>query len=118
EKKKLLELMDTLAESVRDRLLALSLAWGQRDLFGARFEEIVAPLRNDIANANVADEKRIAAAKRLAGMDSSVETTDFILEQITTLTPPELARGLIASLAEGGGDLVARELIGKWKRFT
>ncbi|HUS36696.1 MAG TPA: c-type cytochrome, partial [Verrucomicrobiae bacterium] len=118
EKKKLVALMDALAEPVRDRLLALSQRWNQPDLFGANIASIIDSLKTQITDAAAADEKRVAAAKRLIGIDARPEIVGFIVKQITALTPPGLANGFINALAESRENATAAEILGNWNQFT
>lgn len=118
DKKTLVALMDNLAEPVRDRLLALSQRWKQPELFGANIAAIVASLKKEIANAVSPDDKRIAAVKRLMGIDSGSEAIQFVLKQISVLTPPGLANGFISALTEGRSAATGRELLANWKEFT
>jgi uncharacterized protein len=111
-------LMDALAEPVRDRLLALSQRWNQPDLFGANIASIVESLKAQISDAGAADDKRIAAAKRLMGIDAKAEIVGFVLKQVTLLSPPGLANGLINALAESRDNSTAREILEHWKEYT
>lgn len=118
EKKKLIALMEALAEPVRDRLLALSQRWKQPDLFGSNIAAIVESLKTQIADAGASDENRVAASKRLVGIDSRREIIAFVLQQVSLLTPPALSSGLLNALAEGRDNSTAIEIIANWKQFT
>lgn len=118
EKKKMVALMDALEEPVRDRLLALSQRWNQPDLFGANLASIIQSLKAQISDATSPDEKRIAAARRLVGIDAKAEMVHFILKQVTLLSPPGLATGFINGLADSRDNSTAREIIANWKEFT
>jgi putative heme-binding domain-containing protein len=118
EKKQLTSLMDALAEPVRDRLLALSQRWNEPDLFGANIAGIIDSLKAQITDAGAADEKRIAAAKRLVGIDARAEIVGFILKQVTLLTPPALVNGFITALSESRDNSTGGELLAHWQEFT
>ncbi|MBI4662751.1 MAG: ThuA domain-containing protein [Verrucomicrobia bacterium] len=118
EKQTLTELMQTLPESVRDRLLALSQRWGRSEIFGSSIAAIIESLRKQIATPEAAEDRRAAAAKRLVGLDSQPETLEFVIEQVSLLTPPSLGTGLVNALAESRGAEAGRVLISGWPRFT
>lgn len=113
----LTSLMRDLPESVRDRLLLLSVKWGRSDVFGENIREIGEKLREQIASGSSPDEQRVAAAKRLVTLSDSSETAKLILAQLNQLTPPELAKGLLASLSESRSTNTGREILAAWKQF-
>lgn len=112
------KLMAALPEQVRDRLLALSRKWGRPELFAEQASLITAGLRQAIAAASLADEERVAAARRLVGLLDNAETGRFLVEQITPLTTPILATGLINAVGEGRHAELASSLLGRWSQFT
>jgi putative heme-binding domain-containing protein len=118
DKQTLTRLMDSLAVSVRDRLLALAQRWGETELFGAKLTAILDALHQQIADAAAADEQRAAAAKRLLGLDASPATVESILRHVTLLTPPALATGLVQALAESRDDGTAQAILAHWASFT
>ena len=118
EKTALTDLMKALPESARDRLLALSLKWGRNDLFGENIASIVANLRSEIGNPGVEDAKRVAAAKRLIALNDSPENVQLVLNQVSALTPPGLATGLINSLTEGRSAEIAEALTQHWRKMS
>ncbi len=118
DKKNLTSLMDAMPETVRDRLLALSQKWNQPDLFGANIASIIDSLKKQISDAGTEDEKRVAAAKRLTGIESGSDTINFILQQISVLTPPALANGFVSALSESRSTSTSKELLEAWKNFT
>ena len=105
-------------ESVRDRLLALAQRWGQTDLFGANFAAIIDSLKKQIADPNTADEQRVAAAKRLLGLNDKRDTLELLLTQINLLSPPSLATGFINALSESRATDSAQILIEHWAKLT
>lgn len=118
DKKKLVTLMDTLAEPVRDRLLALSQRWDQPDLFGANIAGIIDSLKAQITDKGAADEKRVAAARRLVGIDARLEIVRFVLQQISLLTTPGLSGGFLGSISESRENATGSEILNAWKQFT
>ncbi|PYK98809.1 MAG: hypothetical protein DME19_11085 [Verrucomicrobia bacterium] len=118
DKKTLADLMESMPESVRDRLLALAQRWGQTELFGANFAAIIDALKKQIIDPGASDDARVAAAKRLIGLDSKTEIIALVLKQVTVLTPPGLATGLINALTESRGAETAQAIIASWNQFT
>jgi len=118
DKKTLADLMESMPESARDRLLALAQRWGQTDLFGANFAAIIDTLKKQVTDPGASDDQRVAAAKRLVGLDSKTEIIALVVKQVTVLTPPGLATGLINALAESRGAETAQAIIASWNQFT
>jgi putative membrane-bound dehydrogenase-like protein len=118
DKKNLTALMDAMPESVRDRLLALSQKWNQPDLFGANIAAIIESLKKQISDSGAPDEKRVAAARRLTGIESGNDTIDFILRQISVLTTPALANGFLSALSESRATSTSKALLEAWANFT
>ena len=118
EKQSLERLLQALPESLRDRLLALAQRWGRTDIFGESISAITDSLKNQVADPGAADAQRIAAAKRLLGLDGKSEMVRLVLQQVTLLTPPELATGLMGALTESRDRETGRELTGHWAQLT
>jgi putative membrane-bound dehydrogenase-like protein len=118
DKQQLKSLMQSIPESVRDRLLALAQRWGQTEIFGSDIAAITDSLKKEISDAGAPDEKRIAAAKRLVVLDSRPESVDAVLKEITLLTPPDLGVGLINALSESRNPETAREILSSWSQMT
>ena len=118
EKEQLTELMAAMPESVRDRLLALSLRWGRSDIYGSQVAEIITGLKKQIADSSAPDEKRVAAAKRLAALDDSREALQAILKQVEPLTPPALSGGLLNALTESRNAKTGEEIVGTWEKYS
>src|SRR5207253_8999244 len=57
DKQTLPQVMESLPESARDRLLALAQRWGQPNLFGASVAAIIESLKTQITDSSVAEEK-------------------------------------------------------------
>jgi putative membrane-bound dehydrogenase-like protein len=118
EKKKLTRLMESMPESVRDRLLALAQRWGQMELFGANIAAITEALQKQITDASAADDERVAAARRLLGLDANAERVELVLQQVTLLSAPSLASGLLGALTGSRSPQVGRTVIEHWQQFT
>jgi putative heme-binding domain-containing protein len=118
EKAQLEALMKATPESIRDRLLALSMKWGKTDLFAENIREITGGLKEQVARNAGADAERISAAKRLVTLDDRPETMRLVLEQITPLTPPDLAKGLLGALTESRNNATGREIVASWKHLS
>jgi hypothetical protein len=118
EKKTLTSLMESLPESARDRLLALAQKWSQPDLFGTSVAAIIETLKKEITNASLPDDKRAAAAKRLVGIQDSGETIETVLKQITVLSPPALAAGLINALGDSRNTNTGGTIMEHWSDMT
>jgi putative membrane-bound dehydrogenase-like protein len=118
DRKTLVEIMDAMPESVRDRLLALAQRWGQSELFGANFAAIVESLKKEVTDAGGKDEQRAAAARRLLGLDSKRDVAELILGQVNLLTPPALAAGFVSALTESRSADTGGAILSAWKQYT
>jgi putative heme-binding domain-containing protein len=118
EKRTLDGLMQALPESVRDRLLALAQRWGKTDLFGESIAAITDSLKKQVADPSADDTQRIAAAKRLLGLDGKSDVVQMVLQQVNVLTPPGLAAGLIGALTESRDRETGRALTAHWTQLT
>src|SRR5260221_8415465 len=111
-------LMEAMAESVRDRLLALAQRWGQNYFFGVQIAAITDYLKKQIDDSAGAEEKRVAAAKRLIGLDAGTDVIGFVLKQVTLLTAPSLASGFLTALTESRNPGTGQALIESWSQLT
>jgi putative heme-binding domain-containing protein len=118
DKRILSSLMEALPESARDRLLLLAQRWGQPDLFGASIAGIIESLKKQIADGSAGDDKRASAAKRLIGLEDSPPSAALILKQITLLTPPALAAGLINAMGDSRNTNTAAAITDHWTQLT
>ena len=118
ETKTLTSLMQSIPESVRDRLLALAQRWGKTDLFGAQITVITDLLKKQITDSAAPDDQRSAAVKRLIGLDAATEVVVFVLKQINLLTPPSLSTGLINALTESRNPATGQTVIESWPQLT
>jgi putative heme-binding domain-containing protein len=118
EKRTLTSLMESMPESVRDRLLALAQRWGQTELFGANFAAIIGALKKQITDSAAHDDQRVAAARRLIGLDTKMETIELVLKQVSALTPPGLATGFLNALTESRSPETGPAIIASWQQFT
>jgi len=118
QKQTLENLMQSLPESARDRLLALAQRWGQPDLFGTSITSILESLTKQITDASLADAQRAAAAKRLIGLQDKPEVVETVLKEVTLLTPPALAGGLINALGESRDNRTGQAITEHWAKLT
>jgi putative heme-binding domain-containing protein len=118
DKQALQNLMESLPESARDRLLALAQRWGEPDLFGKSIAAIIESLRNAVTDAAQPDEKRAAAAKRLVGLQDNPETVGMVLDQVNTLSAPALASGLVNALSESRIPRTGSAIIDHWAQLS
>jgi putative heme-binding domain-containing protein len=118
EKKTLTSLMASMPESMRDRLLALSQRWNQPELFGANIAAITDSLKKQITDVASLDDKRVAAARRLIGLDGKPEMIELVLSQITLLTSPQLGSGFVSALTASRSPETGQALIAHWPQLT
>ena len=118
EKQTLSSLMDSLPESARDRLLALAQRWGQPELFGASVALIIDSLKKQITDAALSDDERAAAARRLIGLEDKPDVSRMVLREVTVLSPPALASGLINALGESRDARTGEAVTKCWAQFT
>jgi putative membrane-bound dehydrogenase-like protein len=111
-------LMTAMPEAVRDRLFSMSRRWGQPDLFQSALPAIVAGLKKQITDGALAEDRRIAAAKRLIALEGNAADVAVVIGQITSLTPPTLASGLVGAITESKDAAAAGAVIGRWNEFT
>jgi len=118
EKNTLANLMESLPESSRDRLLALAQRWGQPELFGTSIASILDALKKQVADTSLVDDKRAAAAKRLVGLEDNADTVAIVLKQIHVLAAPALATGLINALGESRITRTGEAVTEHWGQFS
>ncbi|MEO8426630.1 MAG: c-type cytochrome, partial [Verrucomicrobiota bacterium] len=118
DKKMLTGLMQSMPESARDRLLALAQSWGETQLFGANIAAIIDTLKGQITDSSADDDQRVAAAKRLLGLDTRPEMIELVLKQVTLLSPPTLATGFVNALTGSRSEETGPAVIASWKQFT
>ena len=118
EKKTLLGVLESLPESTRDQLLVLAQRWGQPELFGNRVASLIEALQHEVADAALADDKRAAAAKRLVSLSDTPETVERVLKEVTVLTAPALASGLVNALGESHATNTGKAVVEHWKQFS
>ena len=118
ERKTLTSLMESMPELLRDRLLALAQRWGEAELFGANIIAIIDSLKKQIVDSSLPDDQRAGAAKRLIGLSDKPEIVESMLAQVSLLSPPSLANGLINALVEGRNPETGRALISHWTQLS
>ncbi len=118
EKDQLETVMDALPEEVRDRLLQLGYRWEVPGLFEGRLDAIVTSLAQQLGDDQAADGERAAAARRWIALDDRSEVAMAILENVSLLSSPTLATGLINALGVSRNDKTGEVIIAKWQAFT
>jgi putative membrane-bound dehydrogenase-like protein len=118
DKESLSHVMERLPDSARDRLLALAQRWGQPELFAESAGPIVQNLKKRVANSDLKDDERSVAAKRLIGLQDAPATSEFVLSQITLISTPALASGLINALGEGRNSRTGALITERWGNIS
>ena len=118
EKQQLEAVMDELPDSVRDRLLSLASRWNVPGLFAGRLESVVASLKGQVADVGADDASRAAAAGRWINLQDQADVAEAILNEISLLSSPELAGGLLASLGVSTDIGTAEAILERWSMFT
>ena len=118
DKQTLVSLMRALPESARSRLAMLAQRWGQGALFAEAVAAITGSLKQQIADASLANGDRVSAAKQLVSLDDQPETAEFVLKQITLLTPPGLATGFVGALSQSRNPHTGSVLVAHWAQLT
>jgi hypothetical protein len=67
---------------------------------------------------SLADAQRAAAAKRLVGLQDKPEVVETVLKEVTLLTPPALAGGLINALGESRHNRTGQAITEHWAKLT
>ena len=118
DKKALAGVMEALPDAAKDRLLALAQRWGQTGIFQADVAAITGRLQNQVADSNLADDQRIAAAGRWIGLQDTLDVANAVLSPVGLLTTPGLASGLIGALAASHNPDTGRALTERWSKYT
>jgi len=118
DKQTLTNVMATLADEARDRLLSLAQKWGQEKVFGADVAAIVAALKLKVADGSLPDDQRIASARRWVGFNDQPEVVAEVMAQVSLLTPPSLASGFVSALGESRNPATAKAITTAWPKFT
>ncbi len=118
DKAQLETVMESLPESMRDRLLSLASRWNVPDLFPGRLESVLSSLREQVEDTSAEEVVRAAAASRWIGLDDRTEVAKEILGQISLLTEPSLSTALINALSDSRSDSMGAAIIGHWQSLT
>src|SRR5439155_6810781 len=116
DRENLAELMESLPDSARARLVELAQRWGQPEIFRTSVAPIIDSLKKKLANTSLADTQRVAAAERLVAIGDNPATVEIILQQVTLLAAPELANGLIRALAESHRSDAGKAISDHWSQ--
>ena len=118
EKETLSRLMQSLPEATRSRLLRLAKKWGREDLFADAVAAVVRTLEQRLADASLPIDQRVSSAKELVALQDKPEVVQLVLAQVNLLTVPDLATGLISSLAESRRPETGQALVKHWGQLT
>ena len=118
QSKALQALMESLPESTRDRLLALSIRWGNPEMFRESMDGIIDHLVDQVKNTEAQEEDRIAAAKRLIELKDESEIIKLTLDQVELLSTPGLAGGFVDGVSVSRHDETGDLLVEAWPRLT
>ncbi len=112
------EVMASLDADAQARMLALADRWGRRDVFASIVKQVTDQLRKTVADEKATQADRLAAAKRLIGLDDSEAAAKLILAPIKPQTASDLASGLITALGDSRADVTGGAILAHWKQFT
>ncbi len=118
EAQSLSALMRSLPENARSSLLMLARKWRREDLFGDALVEVANSVKKKIADNGASNEQRISATRDLLGLKDEPANVRFILDQINSLTSPDLSAGFIGALAESRNPETGRLLLVHWPPLT
>ncbi len=112
------EVMASLDADGQARMLALADRWGRRDVFASIVKQVTDQLRKTIADEKAPPADRIAAARRLIGLEDGASAASHILSPIRPQTSSELASGLITALGDSRANETGGMILAHWKQFT
>lgn len=115
---KLKQIMKALPADARDGLLGLAGRWGQQEIFADESKAVIETLRTSVANAALAPENRVNAARRLITIDDTPATADWLLKQITPNQRPAIQTGLLDALSSSRDASVGEALVAKYGQLT
>ncbi|MFZ9023095.1 MAG: c-type cytochrome, partial [Litorivicinaceae bacterium] len=116
--KALQSLMESLPESTRDRLLALSIRWGNPEMFSKSMGGILDNLKILVKNTEAQEEERVAAVKRLIQLQDEPEVVKMTLDQVQLLSTPGLAGGFVEGVSVSRHGETGDLLVDAWSRLT
>jgi putative membrane-bound dehydrogenase-like protein len=101
--------------------LALAKLAGRMGIQG-KFDAAVAGIRNTmlarLADASLADEARVAAARQLISVGTDNESMKSLLDLVTPAASPALSGGIIEALGDSGSEEVGVAIIARWSSLT
>ncbi len=118
DSERLKQLMQTMPETDRDRLLILAQKWDMPALFGESVEAVIANLKSQVADDELSVEQRSAAVERLVRLNDEAETIEGIVSMIQLLTPPDLASGLLNALTSSRNRATGEAIMSRWEHYT
>jgi len=112
------QLLKSLPNVARDRMLALATRWNRADLFGDEMKTITGELRGAITDNKLDASARTDAARRLIAIEDSPETADLILKQISPKISPETQLGLLEALGSSHSESVGPAMVKQYSQLT
>ena len=106
--------MQQLHEAGRAQLARLVDRWGRRDVLAGSVERVIRSLHSSLQDEAGQPSTRIAAGERLVALADGAETVRAIIGQLAVTSEPELATGLLASLASSRWVDVGTEVLARW----
>jgi len=118
DKAMLVDLLGVLPADTQARFVVLADRWGRRDLFAAALAQVTDAMRKAVADEKGATANRIAAAKRLIGLDDTAASAKLILAPIKPQSDADLAVALVTAMADSKSDDTGGAILAQWKQFT
>jgi uncharacterized protein len=113
------KLLQTLSTGSQGQLVKLVTAWGSKK-FQRYADEIVESLTDSIGDEQMADERRVAAARQLVDFrGSQADVVEPLIEVVASpRTSPEVAAGIIDALAASDSAEVGTQLVARFAALT
>jgi putative heme-binding domain-containing protein len=111
-------LIHSLPDDARSSFLMLARKWHCESLFTEALVETTGSLKKKIEDHAAENDERINAARDWIGLQDGPVTVRFILDQINSLTSPDLSAGFIGALAESRNPETGRLLLAHWSSLA
>ena len=112
------KLLAKLSPGGRSQVIALGERWKIADKFAAAAGQVKKSLLAEVANADLADDARVAAARQLMTVGLDDAAIAAVLEAITAKTSPELARDLLDTIGQSQAAEVGPAIVKHWQALT
>jgi putative heme-binding domain-containing protein len=107
-----------LAEDARASLMALLERWDRKDVLADQRATTATALRARVTDPTLADDQRLASARRWMAIEDSPETARTVLAQLTPQSAPAVSAGLLAAVGASRRPDTAETLLASWPRLT